>query len=387
MTGVFFEIKYRSRHSLARVGRLLTRHGPVDTPVFMLVGTQGAVKSVSKEDLEDAGVQILLANTYHLYLRPGHEVIKRLGGLHKFMNWPHSILTDSGGFQVYSLAKLREVTEEGVVFQSHLDGSRHFIGPDEAMTIQMALGSDIMMALDECVPYPCEYAYVRRSVDLTTSWAKRCAAYRGRGRGAVFGIVQGGMYPDLRQRSAEALIQMDFDGYAIGGLSVGEDRETRAEMIKVVRELLPDHKPVYLMGVGTPEDLVEAVFLGVDMFDCVMPTRNARNGTLFTRKGKISIKNARYVDDDRPVDEDCDCYTCRNYSRAYLRHLFMAKELLVYRLNTIHNITFYMDLMEDIRQAIREERLDSFRKKFYENQDRGENASGGTYEAGLEANL
>ena len=368
MTVFSFEIRHESKNSLARRGRLHTSHGAVDTPIFMPVGTQASVKSVTREDLEQAGVEIILANTYHLYLRPGHEVIRRLGGLHKFMNWPHLILTDSGGFQVYSLARLRKVTEEGVIFQSHLDGSRHFLGPDKAMEIQLALGSDIMMAFDECVPFPCDYDYVKRSVELTTSWARKCIAHKGRGRGSIFGIVQGGTYPDLRRRSAEALVELDFDGYAIGGLSVGEDAAIRAEMIQVVKELLPKEKPVYLMGVGTPEDLLEGVMLGVDMFDCVMPTRNARNGSLFTWKGKISIKNARFIDDERPLDEECKCYTCRNYSRAYLRHLFMARELLAYRLNTIHNIYFYLDFMRKLQDAITEERLDSFKKTFYERQ-------------------
>ena len=354
--------------SNARVGRLYTAHGCVDTPIFMPVGTQASVKSVTREELEQAGVEIVLANTYHLYLRPGHEIIQRLGGLHKFMNWPHPILTDSGGFQVYSLARLREVTEEGVVFQSHIDGSKHFLGPDKVMEIQLALGSDIMMAFDECVAYPAEYGYVKRSVEMTTRWAKRCLAYKGRGEGSIFGIVQGGTFPDLRTRSAQELVDLDFDGYAIGGLSVGEDPGLRAEMIHLVKGLLPKEKPVYLMGVGTPEDLLEGVWLGVDMFDCVMPTRNARNGTLFTWEGKISIKNAQYIDDERPLDQSCRCYTCRNYSRAYLRHLFMAKELLAYRLNTIHNITFYLDFMKELRRAIAEQRLDSFRKTFYDRQ-------------------
>ncbi|HDM09392.1 MAG: tRNA guanosine(34) transglycosylase Tgt [Deltaproteobacteria bacterium] len=368
MTVSYFEIAHGCKDLPARAGKIRTAHGVIETPVFMPVGTQASVKSVSREELEEAGVQIILANTYHLYLRPGHEVVKTLGGLHRFMNWPHPILTDSGGFQVYSLAKLRKVTEEGVLFQSHLDGSRHFLGPDEAMEIQLALGSDIMMAFDECVSYPCDYEYVRRSVELTTSWALKCTKYKGRGPGKVFGIVQGGTYPDLRRKSAESLLELDFDGYAIGGLSVGEGFELRNEMIRVVQEMLPEDKPVYLMGVGTPEDIVEGVCLGVDMFDCVMPTRNARNGTLFTRTGKISIKNAKYVDDERPPDENCSCYTCRNYSRAYLRHLFMARELLAYRLNTIHNISYYMNLMKDLRQAILEESLDRFKKSFYERQ-------------------
>ncbi|RLB43777.1 MAG: tRNA guanosine(34) transglycosylase Tgt [Deltaproteobacteria bacterium] len=368
MTESYFEISSRSGQTAARTGRIITPHGVVDTPVFMPVGTQASVKAVSREELETAGVQIILANTYHLYLRPGHEVVRKLGGLHRFMNWPHPILTDSGGFQVYSLARLRKVTEEGVIFQSHLDGSRHFLGPEKAMEIQLALGSDIMMVLDECVPYPCEYSYAKRSVELTTSWARICNTYRGAGKGTIFGIVQGSTYPELRRWSTQSLLELDFAGYAIGGLSVGEEAEVRKEMIQIVKEILPEEKPVYLMGVGAPEDIVEAVCLGVDMFDCVMPTRNARNGTLFTREGKISIKNARYVDDERPLDEKCSCYTCRNYTRAYLRHLFMARELLAYRLNTIHNITYYMDVMRELKQAIKEENLDSYRKNFYDRQ-------------------
>ena len=324
------------------------------------------MKAVSPEDLVDAKARIILANTYHLYLRPGHELIERLGGLHRFMNWRGPILTDSGGFQVYSLAKLRKITEDGVHFQSHIDGSRHFIGPKEAMEIQSALGADIIMAFDECAPYPAEYEYVLNSVKLTSLWAKRCIEHKKNDFQTLFGIVQGGMYKDLRERSARELVDMNFDGYALGGLSVGEDRETRLRVISETRDFLPDNKPVYLMGVGTPEDLVEAVMLGVDMFDCVMPTRNARNGTLFTSKGKLNIRNARYMEDKRPVDENCRCYTCVNYSRAYLRHLYMARELLAYRLNTIHNLFYYCRLMQGIREAIEADRLDSFKRNFYE---------------------
>lgn len=336
----------------------------------MPVGTQGSVKAVSPEDLENAGVRIILANTYHLYLRPGHRVIERLGGLHRFMNWSGPILTDSGGFQVYSLAKLRSISEEGVTFQSHLDGSRHFIGPEEAVNIQKALGADIIMAFDECAPYPSEYEYVLNSFKLTSLWARRCKASMDEGEQALFGIVQGGMYMDLRERSAADLVEMDFDGYALGGLSVGEDRATRLHIIAETIHLLPEDKPVYLMGVGAPEDLLEAILLGVDMFDCVMPTRNARNGTLFTNQGRVTIKNTCYAEDERPLDEDCRCYTCSHYSRAYLRHLFMAKEILAYRLNTIHNLYYYTHLMAEIRQAMREERLADYRTNFYELQGR-----------------
>jgi queuine tRNA-ribosyltransferase len=339
--------------SRARTGELETSHGKFETPVFMPVGTQGSVKALSPEDLKEAGVKIILANTYHLYLRPGHEIIKGLGGLHSFMNWNGPILTDSGGFQVYSLSKLRTINEEGVTFQSHIDGSRHFIGPEESMVIQRALGSDIIMAFDECVPYPADYEYILKSIRLTSLWAERCLRQERDKDQYLFGIVQGGMFPDLREMSARELTEMDFDGYALGGLSVGEDSDLRRRVIENTVKFIPESKPVYLMGVGRPRDILDAVLLGVDMFDCVMPTRNARNGTLFTSKGKLVIKNARYTDDNRPVDEECDCYTCSHYSRAYLRHLFMANELLAYRLNSIHNIYYYAHLMKDIRNAIR----------------------------------
>ena len=335
----------------------------------MPVGTQGAVKAVSPEDLERIGVRSILANTYHLYLRPGHKIIERLGGLHRFMNWGRPILTDSGGFQVYSLSTLRKISEEGVTFQSHLDGSRHFIGPAESMEIQKALGADIIMAFDECAPYPADYEYVLNSLKLTSRWARKCLEYKGDPNQALFGIIQGGIYRDLRERSAKELIDMDFDGYAFGGLSVGEDRQTRLRVIEDAIDFIPDEKPVYLMGVGAPEDLVEAVMLGIDMFDCVMPTRNARNGALFTSNGRLTIKNACYVDDDRPIEENCRCYTCSHFSRAYLRHLYMAKELLSYRLNTIHNLHYYTQLMEGMRQAIREDRMDAFRQTFYKNRE------------------
>ena len=323
------------------------------------------MKAVCPEDLENAGAKIILANTYHLYLRPGHEVIERLGGLHGFMNWPGPILTDSGGFQVYSLSRLRTISEEGVTFQSHLDGSRHFISPEKAMDIQKALGADIIMAFDECAPYPSDYEYVLNSVRLTSLWARRCVEQREKEGQALFGIVQGGMYSDLREMSAKELVDMGFDGYALGGLSVGEDRETRSRVIQETGGFLPEDKPVYLMGVGTPEDLVEAVMLGADMFDCVMPTRNARNGTLFTSRGRLTIKNARYAEDSRPIDENCGCYTCSRFSRAYLRHLFIAKEILAYRLNTIHNLYYYLGLMAEIRQAISEDSLTAYRNEFY----------------------
>jgi queuine tRNA-ribosyltransferase len=332
----------------------------------MPVGTQGSVKAVSSEDMAELGIKIVLANTYHLYLRPGSGVIEKLGGLHRFMNWHGPILTDSGGFQVYSLSKLRSISEEGVTFQSHLDGSKHFIGPKEAMEIQHSLGADIVMAFDECVAYPADYAYVLNSVKLTSLWAKRCIEYKEKNNQALFGIVQGGTYRDLRELSARELAEMDFDGYALGGLSVGEDRDIRYRVIKETLPFVPEDKPVYLMGLGRPEEIIEAVLLGVDMLDCVLPTRNARNGTLFTSSGQLVIKNARHIDDAQPPDENCDCYTCSHYSRAYLRHLFMAKELLAYRLNTIHNLYYYSRLMDDIRRAIREGRLADYRDNFYE---------------------
>ena len=330
----------------------------------MPVGTQGSIKAVSPEEMTDLGADIILANTYHLYLRPGYRIIEKLGGLNRFMNWPGAVLTDSGGFQVYSLSKLRTISEEGVTFQSHIDGTRHFIGPKEAMTIQQALGGDICMAFDECVPYPADYKYVLNSVKMTSIWAEKCLEYKNNIQ-ALFGIIQGGMFKDLRELSARELVKMDFDGYALGGLSVGEDMEIRQRVISETVDFLPKDKPVYLMGVGRPEDILEAVMLGVDMFDCVMPTRNGRNGTLFTHRGKLIIKNARFADDERPIDENCNCYTCSHYSRAYLRHLFMAKELLSYRLNSIHNLYYYTHLMAGIRHAVREEYLNDFRDNFY----------------------
>ncbi len=359
-----FRVFNRSGECRARVAKLKTAHGDFETPVFMPVGTQGSVKAVSPEDVKGAGVEIVLANTYHLYLRPGHRVIKRLGGLHGFMNWSGPILTDSGGFQVYSLSRLRDISRAGVTFQSHIDGSRHFIGPEESIKIQEALGADIIMAFDECTPYPSDYEYVLNSVKLTSTWARRCLETKNEKKQALFGVVQGGMYSDLREMSARELVDMGLDGYALGGLSVGEDQETRERVIKETIGLLPDEKPIYLMGVGTPEDLVECVMLGVDMFDCVMPTRNARNGTLFTRKGRMTIKNARYAEDKRPIDEECGCYTCSRFSRAYLRHLFMAKEILAYRLNTIHNLYYYSHLMAEMRQAIRQDKFSDYRRNF-----------------------
>lgn len=368
-----FKILHRSESTRARVCELKTAHGSFETPVFMPVGTQGSVKALSPEEIEGTGAKIILANTYHLYLRPGHEIVEKLGGLHRFMNWNGPVLTDSGGYQVYSLAKLRKISEKGVTFQSHIDGSRHFIGPEEAIHIQRALGSDIIMAFDECAPYPADYEYVQNSVRLTTMWAERCLEQKRGENQALFGIIQGGMYSDLREMSAMDMVKMDFDGYALGGLSVGEDSATRQRVIDETVDHLPPEKPVYLMGVGKPKDILEAVILGVDMFDCVMPTRNARNGTLFTNNGRLVIKNACYIDDERPIDQECQCYTCRNFSRAYLRHLFMARELLVYRLNSIHNIYYYTHLMKNIREAIRNDNLLEFRDNFYRSKEINQN--------------
>ena len=360
-----FTIDHQDSHSQARVGRMRTAHGEVRTPVFMPVGTQGTVKALIPEELQDMGVEMILGNTYHLYLRPGHDRIERLGGLHSFMHWPGPILTDSGGYQVFSLGALRKISPEGISFRSHLDGSSHFLSPELAIRIQEVLDADIAMCLDECTPYPVTYEYARFSHELTRDWALRCKEVHQKADQALFGIVQGSVYMDLRRESAEALIEMEFDGYALGGLSVGERKSERTEILEKTLPCLPEEKPRYLMGMGRPEDLVEGVGLGADMFDCVLPTRNARNGMLFTRKGPLIIKNAEFAEDPNPVDSDCGCYTCRNYSRAYLRHLYVAKELLSYRLNTLHNIYYFMELMRSIQQAILQDRFQAFKKEFY----------------------
>ena len=356
-----FELR-KTDASGARLGRLHTPHGIVDTPAFMPVGTQGTVKGLTQYALEELGVQILLGNTYHLYLRPGHERIRRLGGLHGFMAWPRAILTDSGGFQVFSLSELRKVTDDGVKFRSHLDGSEHFLSPEKALEIQTALGSDIMMVLDECIEYPASHEQACKAAARTFDWARRArtafaaqAAEReatGAATQALFGIVQGGTYTDLRRESAEQLIGLDFDGYAVGGLAVGEPHELTCEMTAAATALLPAEKPRYLMGVGKPEDIPDYVRLGIDMMDCVLPTRSARHGCLFTSAGRLLIRNAKHADDSRPVDENCSCAVCKRHSRAYLRHLFMANEILGSVLATHHNIHFYLDLMRRIRQAI-----------------------------------
>ncbi len=364
-TKTAFTLHKQSGDCGARRGEVKTYHAVFQTPVFMPVGTQGTVKAVTPENLEEMSAQIILGNTYHLFIRPGHELIERFGGLHKFMNWKGAILTDSGGFQIFSLRKLAKITEEGAAFRSHLDGSKLFLSPEDAVQVQQSLGSDIMMCLDTCIPYPATREETIKSTDLTTRWAKRCREAHTRREQLLFGIVQGGMYPELRKAHTEELVNIGFDGYAIGGLSVGEDKNLMYDMTEATAPCLPEDFPRYLMGVGTPSDLVEGVWRGVDMFDCVMPTRNARNGTLFTSKGKVVIKNARYREDQNPLDEECGCYTCRNYSRGYLRHLFQSREILSYHLNTIHNLHYYLNLMATIRSAIDLGTFVQFRKDFY----------------------
>jgi queuine tRNA-ribosyltransferase len=357
-----FEIIKKDSSSRARLGRIETDHGSFTTPAFLPVGTQGTVKSLTPEELVEIGVEAILGNTYHLYLRPGHETVGRLGGLHTFIHWERPILTDSGGFQIFSLGSLRKISEEGVTFQSHLDGSSHFLTPERVMEIQRVLGSDIAMVLDECVPYPSAYESVKNSTERTSRWARRCLKARRETDPALFAIIQGGIHRDLREESAQTLVEMDFQGYAIGGLSVGEPKSAMLDVLEWTTPLLPENSPRYLMGVGTPEDMIDAVMLGVDFFDCVLPTRNARNGTLFTSSGKISIKQAQYAEDGMPVDETCPCYTCRHYSRAYLRHLYLTKEILSSRLNTIHNLYYYIGLLEKMKEAIQEGRFLDFRQ-------------------------
>jgi queuine tRNA-ribosyltransferase len=377
-----FRFQVEARDGAARAGRFFTPHGEVQTPVFMPVGTLATVKGVSQDTLEDLGVQILLNNTYHLYLRPGVEMVRQLGGVQKFMAWDHPILTDSGGFQVFSLSDLRKVTDDGVAFRSHLDGSSHFFSPESAIAAEIGLGADIIMAFDECTEHPAEYARTQASMEMTLRWAARSKTYfeehkhevpwfnedpalakRRLERGtlpvqsegetqALFGIVQGGMFPDLRRESAQRTVEFDFPGYAIGGLSVGEPRPMTYEMVNTVLPFLPQDKPRYLMGVGTPEEIVHYVAMGVDMMDCVLPTRAARHGLLFTSEGRLTIKNARYAADDSPLDPNCSCKVCARYSRAYLRHLYASNELLAQVLNTVHNLAYYLDTMRKVRQAI-----------------------------------
>jgi queuine tRNA-ribosyltransferase len=363
-----FEIISQSTQSRARTGILHTPHGDIETPVFMPVGTAGTVKAVSVEELRACGATIILGNTYHLYLRPGRDVISMFSGLHRFMNWDRAILTDSGGFQIFSLAKISKTTEAGFDFQSHIDGSRHLITPEDAIAIQTDLGADIIMCLDSCIPYPADEKTTQNAMELTTRWAERCkSAWQktDENKNALFGIVQGGMHPHLRRQSVEQLSDIDFPGYAVGGLSVGEPKELMMEIADYTLPQLPPAKPKYVMGVGTPEDLVEMVAMGADMFDCVMPTRNARNAQLFTAHGAVNINNATYKFDSAPIEPGCECYTCRNYSRAYLHHLYRSRELLSYRLNTIHNLHYYIHLMKDMRESIRKDDFEGFRKEFY----------------------
>ncbi len=367
MYAVKYELIKTCKQTGARLGRLHTPHGVIETPIFMPVGTQATVKAMTPEELKEIGSQIILSNTYHLYMRPGHDLIERAGGLHKFMNWDKPILTDSGGFQVFSLGPLRKIKEEGVEFRSHLDGSKHFLSPEKATEIQNALGSDIIMAFDECAPYPADRQYVKNSLERTTRWLERCkAAHKYPEKQALFGIVQGGMYKDLREQSAKEITAIDLPGYAIGGLSVGEPKDMMYEVLDYTVPLLPEDKPRYLMGVGSPDDLLEGVLRGIDMFDCVLPTRIARNGTAMTSQGKVVVRNASYAEDFTSLDSECDCYTCKNYTKAYLRHLIKCNEILGARLLTIHNLRFLLKMMENVREAIKEDRLLDYKKDFFE---------------------
>ncbi|MCG3768016.1 MAG: Queuine tRNA-ribosyltransferase [Nitrospira sp.] len=364
-----FSVQQADRETRARLGRLSTAHGVIDTPAFMPVGTLGPVKGIDPTDLDKLGFGLMLNNAYHLYLRPGHKVVAALGGLHRFTGWSGAILTDSGGFQIFSLAKLCKVADDGVSFQSHLDGSAHFITPETAIEIQEALGADIMMAFDHCVALPADKEVVRDAVRRTTLWAKRCQDSRRRRDQALFGIVQGGLDRDLRVTSARDLVGLGFEGYAVGGLSVGESKPEMYAMLDVTVPELPVSKPRYLMGVGMPEDLIEGVARGIDLFDCVVPSRHGRTGSLFTSFGRVVIKQAKYVQDEQPIDPSCGCPVCARYSRAYLHHLYQAKEMLSSRLNTIHNLWYFADLMQQIRSAIAQGRLRSFREEFYRSRD------------------
>lgn len=365
MAAVTFELIKQCPQTGARAGLLHTPHGIFKTPMFMPVGTQATVKSMSPAELRSIGAEIILSNTYHLFLRPGHDLVQKAGGLHGFMNWERGILTDSGGFQVFSLADLRKINEDGVKFRSHIDGSEQFLGPERATEVQMALGADIIMAFDECIPYPAEYDYAKNSMLRTTRWARRCLDAHTRKDQALFGIVQGGMYKDLRAQSAKDLGEMDFPGYAIGGLSVGEPKDIMYDLLDHTAPLLPETKPRYLMGVGSPDCLVEGVLRGIDMFDCVLPTRIARNGTIMTRQGKVVVRNAEYARDFTPLDPECDCYACKNFTRAYVRHLFKAEEILGLRLTTIHNLHFLIKLMGEMREAILQDALPEFYTEFW----------------------
>ncbi|MBU0570886.1 MAG: tRNA guanosine(34) transglycosylase Tgt [Candidatus Omnitrophica bacterium] len=362
----FFKIEHQDKNSRARCGKLFTNHGEINTPVFMPVATQATVKAISSEELSEQGVEMVISNAYHLYLRPGRDVLEKAGGIHDFMGWKGGITTDSGGFQVFSLTDLRKISDEGVEFRSHLDGTSHFFTPENVVDFQLMLASDIMMPLDECVHYPVDKRYVEDSVDLTLRWAKRAKEHlAGRGKGAaLFGIVQGGTYHDARKRCVDSLFELNMDGYALGGMAVGERPELINEITEYTASILPKDKARYLMGVGSPPEMLEAISNGIDMFDCVMPTRNGRNGQAFTSTGEIQLRNAPYKDDFRPIDPECGCPACRNYTRAYIRHLFKAGEILALRLISLHNICFYVKLIELSRQAIREDRFLEFKKGF-----------------------
>ncbi|MBQ8161299.1 MAG: tRNA guanosine(34) transglycosylase Tgt [Clostridia bacterium] len=373
MSRFSYELVHVCKQSGARAGILHTPHGDIETPIYMPVGTAATVKAMTSREMEEIETQILLANTYHLHLRPGEDLVREAGGLHAFMDWHRPILTDSGGFQVFSLSKIRTIKEEGVTFQSHLDGSRQFISPETSMDIQMALGSDIAMAFDVCTAYPCDYQTARENMERTHRWAKRCKEYHHREDQALFGIVQGAFFKDLRIESAKALADMDMIGYGIGGLSVGEPKPIMYDMLEGLMPYMPVNKPRYLMGVGSPDCLVEGVLRGVDMFDCVLATRVARNGTVLTKNGRLVIRNASCARDFSPIDETCDCYACRHYSRAYIRHLFKAGEITAGRLASIHNLRYLIHLMQEIRQAILEDRFLDFRKEFFENYDMSRN--------------
>ena len=366
-----FELLHVCKQTGARRGRLHTPHGVIETPVFMPVGTQASVKTMTPEELEDCGAQIILSNTYHLHLRPGEGLVAQAGGLHRFMHWDKPILTDSGGFQVFSLADLRKVEERGVQFRSHLDGSQRFIGPEESIAIQQALGSDIMMQFDECSPYPCDYARAKDAMHRTLRWLERCMKAWTHEHQALFGIVQGAFYADLRVACAREMAGLDLPGFGIGGLSVGEPKEVMYDMLDRMMPYMPQGKPRYLMGVGSPDCLIEGVLRGVDMFDCVLATRVARNGTVFTHDGRLVVRNAKYAEDFTPLDPDCDCYACRNYTRAYIRHLFKAGEILALRLNSIHNIYFLTKMMAEMRAAIEADSLMDWANEFYARHGRG----------------
>jgi len=367
MSAITYELLHECKQSGARRGIIHTPHGDIQTPIFMPVGTQATVKSLTPEELkQDVKAQIILSNTYHLYLRPGNKLVKVAGGLHNFMKWDRPILTDSGGFQVFSLGDLRKITEEGVKFKSHLDGSEHFLTPESVMEIENDLGADIIMAFDECCPYPSTYEYTKKSMERTTRWANRCKiAHKNTDKQGLFGIIQGGFFKDLREKSAEDLIKLDFPGYAIGGISVGEPKEEFLDILRYTAPLMPKHKPRYLMGVGTPDYLIEAAIAGIDMCDCVLPTRIARNGTAMTWNGKVVVRNATYERDFGPLDPECDCYTCKNYTRAYLRHLVKTNEILGVRLLSLHNLRFLTSLMEKVREEIENDNLLTFKDEFY----------------------